>query len=60
MNLFSLAGWTWVWETINSLLLIICDWIYICIGWFYQVFTAVAKTNLFSREVFDKITLLFL
>ena len=56
MNLFSLAGWTWVWETINSLLLIICDWIYICIGWFYQVFTAVAKTNLFSREVFDKIT----
>ena len=56
MNLFSLAGWAWVWETINSLLLIICDWIYICIGWFYQVFIAVAKTNLFSREVFDKIT----
>lgn len=56
MNLISLASWTWLWETINGLFLIICNWIYILIGLLYQVFEAVAKVNLFSRETFDEIT----
>ena len=56
MNLFSLAGWSWLWEIVNGLMLIICNCIYVVITWLYQVFMAVAKVNLFSPEIFRELT----
>ena len=56
MNLINLASWTWLFETINSLLLVVCNWIYSLIGVLYQVFEAIAKVNLFDRETFSEIT----
>ena len=56
MNLFSLASWTWFWETINSLLLVLCNWVYSLVGVIYQVFLAIARVNLFDAATFEKIT----
>lgn len=56
MNLFSLGGWSWFWEIINFLFLVLCSWVYSLINFLYQVFDAVARVNLFSRDVFDKLT----
>mgnify|MGYP004456242511 CR=1 FL=1 len=56
MNLFSLGSWTWVWETFNGLMLLICDMIYRLIGLLYQVFYAISQVNLFDRNTFAQIT----
>ena len=56
MNLLVLGSWTWLWETINGLFLILCDFLYRLIGLLYQVFDAVARTNLFSEDIFNQIT----
>lgn len=56
MNLVTFGSWTWLWETLNGLFLVICNLIYMLISLLYQVFNAVAKVNLFSDEVFKDIT----
>ncbi len=56
MNLFNLGSLTWLWETFNGLMLLICDMIYRLIGLLYQVFNAISKVNLFDRETFTQIT----
>lgn len=56
MQLFSLCSSDWLWETINGLFLIICNWVYILIGFLYKVFMAVARVNLFDKETFSKLT----
>lgn len=56
MNLFSLGSFTWLWETINGLMLLICDMIYKLIGLLYQVFYLISQVNLFDRETFTQIT----
>lgn len=56
MNLLLTGGFTWFWETINSLFLTICSWIYVLISLLYQVFEAVAKINLFSEDAFNGFT----
>ena len=56
MSLFNLGAPSWLWEAINGLWLMLCQWIYIGINWFYQVFEKIASVNLFSTEVFKEIT----
>ena len=56
MNLFSLGSFTWLWETINGLMLLICDMIYKLIGLLYQVFYLISQVNLFDRKTFTQIT----
>ena len=56
MNLFSLGSWTWLWETINGLFLVISSLLYRLIGILYQVFDAVAKASLFSEDIFNEFT----
>ena len=54
MNLFVLAGW---WEKIwINIFMTLCRWIYELITWLYEVYMAVAKVNLFSRDIFEKLT----
>lgn len=56
MHLFSLGSWDWVWSVIHGLFLIICNLLYKLVGWLYQVFSEIAKVNLFDRETFDILT----
>ena len=56
MGLISLAAGSWWYEIWISLWLLICQGIYIFIGALYQVFEKVASVNLFSVDVFTKIT----
>ncbi len=56
MNLFSLGSSSWFKESINYLMLWICDMLYKLIGLLYQVFVAITQVNLFDRETFTQIT----
>ena len=56
MNIFSLGAPSWFVEAINSLWLSICQVLFIFINFLYRVFVKVASVNLFSTEVFEKIT----
>lgn len=56
MNLFSLGSASWFKETINLLMLWLCDMLYRVIGLLYQVFVAITKVNLFDRDTFTQIT----
>lgn len=56
MNLFNFGSLTWLWETFNGLMLLICDMIYKLIGLLYQVFCLISKVNLFDRSTFAQIT----
>lgn len=46
----------WIWEAINSIWFMLCDWIYSFISFIYQVFMKIASVNLFSIEIFKEIT----
>ena len=46
----------WIWEAVNSIWFMLCDWIYSFISFLYQVFMKIASVNLFSTEVFKEIT----
>ena len=56
MNLFSLGSASWFKETINLLMLWLCDMLYRVIGLLYQVFVSITQVNLFDRETFTQIT----
>lgn len=56
MNLFSLGSASWFKETINLLMLWLCDMLYKIIGLLYQVFVSITQVNLFDRETFTQIT----
>ena len=56
MNLFSLGSASWFKETINLLMLWLCDMLYKVIGLLYQVFVSITQVNLFDRETFTQIT----
>ena len=56
MNLFNFGSLTWLWETFNGLMLLICDMIYKLIGLLYQVFCLISQVNLFDRSTFAQIT----
>ncbi len=54
MNLLSLGGV--IEELLNTLVLAICQPIYILISWLYQLYERICSINLFSSEVFEEIT----
>lgn len=56
MNLFILGSASWFKETINLLMLWLCDMLYRIIGLLYQVFVSITQVNLFDRETFTQIT----
>lgn len=56
MGLVLLAAGNWFFEIWNWLWLLICQGIYVFVGFLYQVFEKVASINLFSSDIFDKIT----
>lgn len=56
MKLFILGSASWFNETINFLMLWLCDMLYEMIGLLYQVFVAISQVNLFSKQNFEQIT----
>ncbi len=57
MNLLSLGAMPdWVVETLNSLWMMLCKVAYYFVNILYQVFQTVANINLFSEDIFEKLT----
>ena len=48
-----LISWLWLDEKLSQLFLMIDSALYSAVAWLYEIFLAVAKTEIFSNEIYD-------